>query len=182
MWRKALARHLNGPAHGMAMAPELQVMIEREGLHRCPHCLMLFGNRAQQHILQCEQRASPLREDQYADAQPTQQERGQRDERAEQRDRRRQSVAPDTTGAFEQLQPASPQASVEGGSEGGTPAGCTSRAGSEHGLASAGGSPSDDAPEGLTLTPRSLRRSARPTRCFGSSTPLSRRFAPARSA
>ena len=24
MWRKALALHLNGPAHGMAMAPELQ--------------------------------------------------------------------------------------------------------------------------------------------------------------
>ena len=162
MWRKALALHLNGPAHGMAMAPQLQDVIEREGLHRCPHCLLLFGNRAQQHIQQCEQRTSPLREEQYADAQPTQQERGQQ-ERAEQRDRRRRSVAPDTTNAFAQLQHASPRASVEGGSEGGTPAGCTSRADSEHGLASAGGSPSSGAPEGNTLTPHSLCRQRSPS-------------------
>ena len=150
MWRKALALHLNGPAHGMAMAPELQDMIEREGLHRCQHCLLLFGNRAQQHILQCEQRPSPLRAEQYAAAQPNQQERGQR-ERAEQRDRRRQSVAPDTTNAFAQLQTASPQASVEGGSAGGTPTGYASHADPGHGLASAGGSPSSDAPEGNTI-------------------------------
>ena len=162
MWRKALAQHLNGPAHGMAMAPELQAMIAREGLHRCPHCRMLFGNRAQQHIFQCEQRASPPREDKYADVQPTNRERGQR-ERAEQRDRRLQGVAPDTTGAFEQLQHASPRASVEGGSEGGTPTGCASHADSELGSASVGGSPSGGAPGGLALTPQSLRRLRSPS-------------------
>ena len=88
-------------------------------------------------------------------------QRGQR-ERAEQRDRRRQSVAPDTTGAFAQLQTASPQAGVEGGSVGGTLTGYASHADPGHGLTSTGGSPSSGAPEGNTLTPRSRRRQRPP--------------------
>ena len=43
MWRTALEQHLNGPAHRKATSPDLQRMVENEGLYRCVHCSTLLG-------------------------------------------------------------------------------------------------------------------------------------------